>query len=294
MSEHINDFSHFLRNKRNISENTSSAYIGDIIAFYKYIKETYRKDILSVTKSMILTYMLDMQKKSKNAATVSRSLSSIKSFYNFLEDRGDIVKNPSNNIHAPRIDRKLPEYLSSEEIDKLLSLPDIASTKGYRDKTMLELMYSTGIKVSELLDLRTGDYNSSSESLSINKKNNTRRVPVGSQAKYYLETYLSERRKELIVDPADDSMFLNLSGAHMSRQGFWKIIRQYARGAGIKKRITPQIIRNSFVIHLLQNGADINTLQVLFGQNSISAIQMYLKTQEKRTFEIYRKSHPRA
>jgi integrase/recombinase XerD len=294
MSEHINEFSHFLRNRRNISKNTSSAYISDIIAFYKYIQETYKKDILSVTKTMILTYMLDMQKKSKNAATVSRSLSSIKSFYNFLEDRGDIVKNPSNTIHAPKIDRKLPEYLTSVEIDKLLDLPDINTAKGYRDKTMLELMYSTGIKVSELLDLKIGDYNPSSESLSISKKNNTRRVPVGSQAKLYLETYLSEKRKDLVNAETDDTMFVNLSGTHMSRQGFWKLLKQYAKGAGIKRRITPQIIRNSFVVHLLQNGADINTLQILFGQNSISAIQMYLKTQEKRTFEIYRKSHPRA
>jgi integrase/recombinase XerD len=294
MNEYIAKFNNYLSNKKKLSNNTASAYISDLESFEAYVLDSYKKDMLNVTKTMILTYMLNMQKKSKNASTVSRNLSSIKSFYRFLDEEGIISKNPSINIHAPKIEKKLPSFLDISEIEKFLNAPDTSTRKGARDKAMLELMYSSGIKVTELLILELDDYNKNTDSIALRSSNNTRHVPVGSHAKKYLTIYLEEHRQFMLENSSEKLIFVNINGTGMSRQGFWKIVNYYTKKAGINKKITPQIIRNSFIIHLLQNGADINTLQSLFDQNSISAVQMYLKSQEKRTFDSYKKFHPRA
>lgn len=294
MNEHIMKYAEYLEKRKNFSKNTSSAYIRDLTSFNTYIEKSYDRDLIDVTKTMILTYVLDMQKKSKNASTVSRSLSSIKSFYKYLVNERIVEKNPSNGIQAPRIEKKMPQFLTVEEIEKLLEMPNADTVKGCRDKAMLELLYSTGIKVSELLDLKMNSYSSYSDSLRIVKSKNSRHVPVGETAKKYLEMYMKEHRKSLNPEEGEDTLFLNVNGKSMSRQGFWKLIKSYAKSASIEKDITPQIIRNSFVVHLLQNGADIGTLNSLFGQNNISMIQSYLKSTQNRTFEIYKRTHPRS
>lgn len=294
MNEYIRKYSDYLDKRKNFSKNTSSAYIRDLTSFNTYIEESYEKELTEVTKTMILTYILDMQKKSKNASTVSRSLSSIKSFYKYLEGDRLIEKNPSTGIQAPRIEKKMPQFLTIEEIEKLLDMPDTDTVKGCRDKAMLELLYSTGIKVSELLDLKISSYSRFTDSLRIVKTRNSRHVPVGETAKKYLDSYLEGHRQSLNPEENEDTLFLNVNGKSMSRQGFWKIIKSYAKSANIEKDITPQIIRNSFVVHLLQNGADIGTLNSLFGQNNISMIQSYLKSKQNKTFEIYKRTHPRS
>jgi integrase/recombinase XerD len=294
MNEHIKKYAEYLEKRKTLSKNTSSAYIRDLTSFNTYIEQSYDRDLTDVTKTMILTYVLDMQKKSKNASTVSRGLSSIKSFYKYLENGRIIEKNPSNGIQAPRIEKKMPRFLTVEEIEKLLEVPDVDTVKGCRDKAMLELLYSTGIKVSELLDLKISSYSKYSDSLRIVKSKNSRHVPVGETAKKHLEMYMDEYRQSLNPEEGEDTLFLNVKGKSMSRQGFWKIIKSYAKSVNIQKDITPQIIRNSFVVHLLQNGADVGTLNSLFGQNSISMIQSYLKSRQNKTFEIYKRTHPRS
>lgn len=293
MNKHIRTYKDYLENRKVFSNNTSSAYIRDLNSFNEYIAESYKRDLVEVTKTMILTYVLEMQKQSKNASTVSRSLSSIKSFYKYLERERIIEKNPSLGIRAPRIEKKMPSFLTVEEIEKLLDEPNINTIKGCRDKAMLELLYSTGIKVSELLNLTVSSYSKHSDSLRIKKSKNSRYVPVGETAKKHLDLYLINYRKSFNPNIGDDTLFLNIKGTSMSRQGFWKIIKSYAKSVDIKKDITPQIIRNSFVVHLLQNGADIGTLNSLFGQNNISMIQSYLKNKQNKTFEVYKKTHPR-
>jgi len=294
MNEHIRKYAEYLENRGSFSKNTSSAYIRDLTTFNTYIEESYKRELTEVTKTMILTYVLDMQKKSKNASTVSRSLSSIKSFYKYLEKERKINKNPSNGIQAPRIEKKMPQFLTVEEIEKLLNEPNIDTVKGCRDKAMLELLYSTGIKVSELLSLKISSYSRYSDSLRIVNKKNSRHVPVGETAKTHLEKYINQYRQSLNPEEGEDTLFLNVNGKTMSRQGFWKLIKSYAKSVNIEKDITPQIIRNSFVVHLLQNGADIGTLNSLFGQNNISMIQSYLKSRQNKTFEIYKRTHPRS
>ncbi len=294
MNEHIRKYAEYLENRGSFSKNTSSAYIRDLTSFNTYIEESYKRELTEVTKTMILTYVLDMQKKSKNASTVSRSLSSIKSFYKYLEKERKINKNPSNGIQAPRIEKKMPQFLTVEEIEKLLNEPNIDTVKGCRDKAMLELLYSTGIKVSELLSLKISSYSRYSDSLRIVNKKNSRHVPVGETAKTHLEKYINQYRQSLNPEEGEDTLFLNVNGKTMSRQGFWKLIKSYAKSVNIEKDITPQIIRNSFVVHLLQNGADIGTLNSLFGQNNISMIQSYLKSRQNKTFEIYKRTHPRS
>ncbi len=295
MNPFLSEFKNYLANKKKIADNTVSAYLNDLMHFEAYLETTYGKNLMGATKSMILTYMLDMQKQSKNAATVSRNLSSIKSFYHFHVDKGSLVKNPAVSIQGPKVEKKVPVFLSVEEVEKLLNLPDLETVKGIRDKAMLELMYATGIKVSELLNLKVEDYHKTMETILVQKIGNERMIPLGKWSKRYLDDYLEMGRPKIRKDQDNESfMFLNLSGKQMSRQGFWKLMRHYAQSGGIKKKLTPQIIRNSFVIHLMQNGADMATLQSLFGQSNITAMHMYLKTLENRTFEIYRKSHPRA
>jgi integrase/recombinase XerD len=292
MNDHMNIFHDYLISTKKLSANTCAAYITDVSTFEAYLSETYQKDLLSATKTMILTYILNLQKNEKSTSTIARSLSAIKSFYRCLEGAGFTTKNPSLNIRAPRIEKNYPTSLTYDEIDRFLNAPDLDTSIGVRDKAMLELMYASGIKVSELLSILVEHYHAASQSILI-VSSNQRHIPVSDTAAKHIHFYLEHHRGFFVKDSEEKHLFVNRNGEAMTRQGFWKIVKGYANVSGIKKTITPQIIRNSFVVHLIQNGADMNTLMHLFGQDNITAGQMYLKSKDKHKISDLLKYHPR-
>ncbi len=293
MNNHIDTYLQYLTHQNRTSKNTRMAYISDIRQFEQYLRKQYNKPLIEATKTMVLTYMLAMQKDMKLASTVSRNLSSIKSFYQYLENKGIIVKNPATQIHGPKIDHKTPDYFTVREVNLLLSQPDISTPKGLRDKGMLELMYATGLKVSELIQLKVKDYSKVMETLTIVSGKQSRRVPLSDCALNHLNLYLEQGRSHYLKDKLEDTLFLNNLGKPLTRQGFWKILKQYAVLANIEKPITPQSIRNSFVVHLLENGVDMATIQSLFGQESIQILQKISTIHQTNTFETIKKRHPR-
>jgi len=229
-----------------------------------------------------------------SASTISRSIASMRSFFLYLQEIGEIGKSPAANIRPPKIEKKAPEILDIGEVDLLLNQPDLKKAKGIRDKAMLELLYATGIRVSELMHLRIEDVNLQFEYISCTTEQKERLIPFGTVAKDILKIYLKEARESFVKDEDTGFLFLNCSGKPMSRQGFWKILKGYSQSAGIQKDITPHTLRHSFAVHLLQNGADIKSVQEMLGHSDLSTTQIYLNmNRHNKMREVYKNAHPR-
>jgi len=291
MEEILNKFEVFLKNKK-LRENTLECYKRDIKSFLTYLRYN-GLDYKNVKKTNIIGYLLNLQKEGRAISSISRSLASIRAFYKMLYKNRLVEFDPTFELETPKVEKKIPSILSIEEIEKLLSIPKEDDFKGARDKAMLEVLYATGIKVSELVNLNLEDVNLKLGYLYC-KSYKERIIPLGKVAIEALQVYIFNFRNKLIGDKNEKALFVNLHGERMTRQGFWKIIKHYAKLAGINKEITPNIIRHSFAAHLIENGADLKSLKELLGHSDISTTQVYAEISKNRIGEIYKKSHPRA
>jgi integrase/recombinase XerD len=286
----------YIRNEKELTPNTLEAYVRDIMQFNEYLINNNIKDPIIVNKTIIITYLMQLQKDGKATSTISRNLASIRCFYQYLLNNNLIKEDPTHNLRSPKCEKKLPSILTKEEVDILLSQPCKDNFKEIRDKAMLELLYATGIRVSEIIALNMDNLNLKLGYLYLDKSfANERVVPIGSVALKCLNNYIDNYRCEVLKGEEQEALFLNYNGNRLTRQGFWKIIKGYTIKSKIDKKITPHTLRHSFAVHLLQNGADIKTVQEMLGHSDISTTQMYcFATDKKKLKDVYEKSHPRA
>lgn len=295
MLDLIHAYENYLSKVKQASNNTVSSYMRDIRQFSEWLMHSGEIDILSVTQSNISDYLSDLQDQGKSGATVSRVLASLKNFYAYLVSTGFLESSPiSSEIHVDRGEKKLPQILSGKEVELLLSQPSVSDAKGLRDKAMLEVMYATGIRVTELIDLDVDDVNLELGILKCSSVKKSRSIPLYPAALRALTVYVKEVRMTMVADPTEKALFVNVGGSRMSRQGFWKILKFYQAKAGIEKDITPHTLRHSFAVHLLENGADLGSLQELMGHSDISSTQMYTHMINQKLRSVYEKCHPKA
>lgn len=278
---------------QDISQNTAVSYRRDLCRLSEYLEAQGQQDCLAVTETMLRDYVRHMEGEQKSPATISRSIASMKAFFRYLVQTGEIAQNPAVQLKAPRIEKCEPHILTPEEVALLLRQPDGKTAKSIRDGAMLELLYATGIRVSELVRLELSDLNISMEYIVCRQGKGERVIPFGKTAKKSLQAYLESARPALVTDPACRLLFTNLSGQQMSRQGFWKILKKYGREAGIQGELTPHTLRHSFAAHLVNNGADLYAVQEMMGYSDLSAAQIYAKMRHAPIREVYTKAHPR-
>ena len=290
----IKRYGDYLTKEKNSSQNTVSSYLRDITQFSEYLLAAQRCTLREATGDMIQNYMSWMQNHGKSAASVTRFLASAKSFYNYLISTGDRKTNPAKGVAAAKVERKYPEILSSKEVELFLEQPQCVDAKGFRDHAMLELLYATGIRVSELISLDIDDLNLAAGVIRCESRGKERVIPLYPTAIKALQDYVRSIRPQLLADSAEQALFVNMNGERMSRQGFWKIIKYYQEKAGIAKDITPHTLRHSFAVHLLENGADLRSIQEMLGHADISSTQIYTHVVKRQLKDVYQKAHPRA
>jgi integrase/recombinase XerD len=296
MDSTILEFKNYLEKKKRMAINSVAAYIRDINEFCCFLKAKNGDTLTEASQADVAAWLLRLKQDDKSSATVSRKLASVRAFYKFIGVQGVMSINPATEIKTPKIRRKDIEYLTIEEIESLLRQPD-KSAKGVRDMAMLELLYATGLRVSELIEANVEDINLRMGFVSCNGQHGKARIiPLGRPARAALEEYIYEGRVKLLRKKSDreKALFLNYYGERMTRQALWKIIRSYAEQAGLNKKITPQILRNSFAVHMVQNGADLKSLQELLGHEDLAATQIYLSVSKNRIKDVYDSAHPRA
>ena len=293
-SECIEIFEKYLREEKKSSANTLSSYLRDIRQFGAYLELRTDTDIVSATEDELSEYINWLKGQGKSVATVSRCIASLKCLYAFLTIRQIIAENPSTKLVPDKGEHKLPQILTSQEVDLLLEQPECIDAKGYRDKAMLELLYATGIRVTELINLDITDINLSAGVIRCRTRDKERLIPMYAKAVKALSDSVTLVRPQMIALPDEPSLFVNVNGERMSRQGFWKLIKYYQKKANIEKDITPHTLRHSFAAHLLENGADIHAIQEMLGHADISSTQVYTQLVKKQLKDVYNKAHPRA
>lgn len=298
MNDYLEQFKKYLTSERRMSENSLQAYCRDVLEYSRFLEEKNIGKLDDGSNTEVVSFVLKLKNDGKSSATVNRKVASLRAFYNFMAAKGYVKENPVVNIKSPKIERKELEYLTIEEIDKLLSLPD-DSIKGQRDQAILEVMYATGIRVSELIEAKVDDINLRLGFITCNGEHGKARIiPMGRPARAAVENYIFEIRDKLIknkdADHPQEALFVNYFGEKLTRQGLWKILKEYAEQAGIDSKITPQTLRNSFAVHMIQNGADLKSLQELMGHEDITATQIYLSVTKNRIKDVYDRTHPRA
>ena len=294
MNTYVKEYTSFMTDIRHKSLNTVESYKRDVTQYISYLDVTGVTDISSTTKTTVLSYLLYLQKEGRASSTVSRTLASLRSYYLFMMQNGVVKSNPTSNLEAPHVEKKIPKILSGEEVELLLEQPKNCDNKGIRDKAMLELLYATGIRVSELINLDVSDVNVPMSFVRCKGGKKERIIPMGHQAKDALENYINNVRKYMVKDENETALFVNCSGARLSRQGFWKLIKYYQHIAGIETDITPHTLRHSFAAHLLENGADLHSIQEMMGHADISSTQVYSRMMNSKIKDVYAKAHPRA
>lgn len=295
MDKLIERFIHYLAVERGLSQNTLESYQRDLIAYTEFMKQNGITDLNRTRRGNVIAYLADLQKMGRATSTISRNLASIRAFYGFLLRDGFIDGDPTANLESPKIEKRLPRVLSVEDVETLLDSPDLTTPAGIRDKAMLELLYASGIRVSELVSLNLEDVNLNMGFLKCYGKGAKERIiPLGAMALQTLNEYLDRARHKLVRDETESSLFVNHHGQRLTRQGFWKIIKKYARAANITKEITPHTLRHSFATHLLENGADLRSVQEMLGHADISTTQIYTHVTRTRLKEVYSRTHPRA
>ena len=294
MNTYVKEYTSFMTDIRHKSLNTVESYKRDVTQYISYLDGTGVTDISSTTKTTVLSYLLYLQKEGRASSTVSRTLASLRSYYLFMMQNGVVKSNPTSNLESPHVEKKIPKILSGEEVELLLEQPKNCDNKGIRDKAMLELLYATGIRVSELINLDVSDVNVPMSFVRCKGGKKERIIPMGHQAKDALENYINNVRKYMVKDENETALFVNCSGARLSRQGFWKLIKYYQHIAGIETDITPHTLRHSFAAHLLENGADLHSIQEMMGHADISSTQVYSRMMNSKIKDVYAKAHPRA
>ena len=289
----VDNFLSFLENDKKLSENTLQSYNRDIKLYGNYL-DAHNMNAIDGTENSIKDYFSELKTEGKADSTISRNLASLRSFYQYLYKNKIVSEDPTTNIESPKITRKPPQVLSTEQVELLLNQPKCVDLKGYRDKAMLELVYATGIRVTELISLDVDDLNLESSSIKCTTHGKERIIPIGSLANNALSEYLTKARKSMLKDEQDPALFVNVNGKRLTRQGFWKIIKQYKNQADIDVDITPHTLRHSFAMHLLENGAELRDIQEMLGHSDISSTQVYAQMEQDRLKTMYMKSHPRA
>lgn len=289
----IQEFIDYLHNTRGTSKNTEVSYERDLKKLEQYLTEEGIETGEQVTSTVLNSYVLYMERRNFAASSISRSIASIRAFFQFLCQKDGWKENPAEKLKAPKIEKKLPDILTVEEVDLLLRQPKENTAKGIRDKAMLELLYATGIRVSELIGLKVNDINLKLGYLNCSSGGRERVIPFGTTAKQAVENYMAKSRAQLLGEGKSDFLFLNCSGKSMSRQGFWKVLKGYAASAGIHQDITPHTLRHSFAAHLVQNGADLKSVQEMMGHSDISTTQIYMNMNIHKIRDVYMKAHPR-
>ncbi len=294
MEVQVENFINFLEKDKRLSLNTLQSYKRDIEQYTTYLKEINATNISSTNKTTVIAYLLHLQKKGRATSTISRNLASIRSFYQYLHKNKVIAIDPTSELESPKVEKKLPQILSTQEVELLLDQPKCLDLKGIRDKAMLELLYATGIRVSELISLNLSDIKLDLGFIKCNKGTRERSIPIGSISVAAVHEYLLKSRNFLIQNISEEALFVNVNGKRLTRQGFWKIIKHYKNLANINKDITPHTLRHSFAAHLLENGADLRSIQEMLGHSDISSTQIYAQMAKNKIKEIYKKTHPRA
>lgn len=289
----VKQFITYLKESKKSSENTLVSYRRDLLKFCSFFEQQGIKDVTVLTRTDLNSYILNMEGQGMATSTISRGIASIKGFYHFLFREHIVIDDIAESLKAPKIIKKIPDTLSVEEVSLLLEQPNGESMKELRDKAMLEVLYATGIRVSELINLKLSDVNLKMNYLVCMNENKERIIPFEDYAKSALVHYISLARPMLVNDKDNEFLFTNCQGHQMTRQGFWKILKQYATMAGIKKDITPHMIRHSFAFHLVQNGADLQSVQEMLGHSDISTTQLYLRRPNTKIAEVYKNTHPR-
>ena len=295
MLDLINAYENYLTKVKQASANTVFSYMRDIRQFSGWLQMTKDTDVVDASQLNISDYLAHLQQEGRSGATVSRSLASLKNFYSYVVSSGFLEVSPvPADIRVERGEKKLPQILSGKEVELLLAQPTCTDPKGFRDKAMLEVMYATGIRVTELIDLDVDDVNLDAGIIKCSSAKKTRAIPLYPGALKALGVYLKEVRGTMVSDPSERALFVNVGGARMSRQGFWKILKHYQATAHIEKDITPHTLRHSFAVHLLENGADLGSVQELMGHSDISSTQMYAHMINNKLKSVYEKCHPKA
>lgn len=294
MNTYIGEYTDFMRNTCHKSLNTVEAYKRDVTQYVAYLGELGISNIKSTTQTNVLSYIMLLQKMGRATSTVSRVIASIRSYYLFLLRKGQISSDPTVTLTSPKIEKKIPQALTSAEVTLLLEQPKLSDNKGIRDKAMLELLYATGIRVSELIGLDISDVNLPMGYIRCSNNKGERLIPLGNKAIDALNLYLEKSRPYILKNGSESALFVNRMGVRISRQGFWKIIKQYQESSGIENEITPHSLRHSFAAHLIQNGADLQSLKSMMGHSDISSTQVYTCFLDDNIKRVYEKSHPRA
>ena len=294
MLDLIHAYENYLTKVKQASSNTISSYMRDIRQFAQWLRQSEDLDVVEASQLNISGYLSHLESDGRSGATVSRSLASLKNFYSYVVSSGFLEQSPVVDIHVDRGVKKLPQILTGREIELLLAQPSCVDAKGYRDKAMLEVMYATGIRVTELIDLDVDDVNLELGIIKCSSARKSRSIPLYPGALKALTVYLNEIRHTMVSDPAEQALFVNVGGVRMSRQGFWKILKHYQATAKIEKDITPHTLRHSFAVHLLENGADLGSLQELMGHSDISSTQLYTHMVNQKLKSVYEKCHPKA
>ena len=294
MLDLIGAYENYLTKVKQASGNTICSYMRDVRQFAGWLHEEEEAEIVDASALNIQNYLAHLEDEGRSAATRSRSLASLKNFYAYVVSSGFLAESPVKGVRIDRGEKKLPQILSGREIELLLAQPSSVDPKGIRDKAMLEVMYATGIRVSELIGLDVDDVNLSGGSIKCRSGKKTRSIPMYPGAVKALTAYICEVRSFLLAQPAEKALFVNIGGARMSRQGFWKILKHYQASARIDKEITPHTLRHSFAVHLLENGAELDVLQKLMGHSDISSTQMYTQMVDQHLKQVYERCHPKA
>ena len=295
MLDLISAYENYLTKVKMASANTVSSYLRDIRQFSEWLHHSLDTELLDASELNISDYLTYLRDCGRSGATISRTLASIKNFFLYLVSTGFLEDSPIHtDIHVDRGEKKLPQILTGKEVELLLAQPACVDAKGFRDKAMLEVMYATGIRVTELIELNLDDINLELGTLKCSSSKKSRSIPLYPAALRALAVYMKEVRPSMVADPEEEALFVNVGGSRMSRQGFWKILKFYQVKAGIEKDITPHMLRHSFAVHLLENGADLGSLQELMGHSYISSTQVYTQMINQKLRSVYDKCHPKA
>ena len=293
MDKQIESFLDFMKNDKKLSNNTLQSYRRDIMQYQKYVNENdinYAK----VNGKQIKDYLQYLNDVNKKASTISRNLASLRLFYQFLLRNKKVKSDPTEGIQSPKVEKRVPSILTSQEVSLLLEQPKNVDLKGIRDKAMLEFAYATGMRVTEIISLNVEDVSLEEGTVTCKTGSKQRNIPLGKISLKALQEYIEDSRPILIKTESEKALFVNINGRRLTRQGFWKIVKFYKDQAHITKEITPHVLRHSFATHLLQNGAELKAIQTMLGHSDIASTQIYMQFQDESIKNAYRKAHPRA
>ena len=289
------EYGEYLASERGMSDNTKKAYIRDIQSFEDFAKKRGIASVQEAGNTELMAYLMELRAENMSKATLNRKLASLRAYFHYLERKGVISANPADGIKAPRVEKKEIEYISIDEIDRLMEMPSLDNAKGIRDRAILELLYATGIRATELIEMRKDDLNLRMGFVKCSPQSGRARIiPMGKICRNAMENYCENARPQLLKGVESEFLFVNYAGKPITRQGLWKVLKEYGQKAELSVSLTPQVIRNSFAVHMLQNGADVKSLQELMGHEDISATQAYLAVVKNRIKDVYDRAHPRA